>query len=625
MPLLNINYWNMKYIILIVLFPLTGILQAQNYQTTWSRCYGGTGNDVVRSIIPHDNGYLFFGSTNSHDGDVLNNPMDESLVGWLVGIDSIGNIEFDRCYTGFGEGANGYNILRIDSGYFLFGQSGPTNYSNLGGLQDGYWFAKTDQTFNIVWQEVFGGSGDEEPTSIILTEDSGVLGLGRTTSTDGDIEINYGYWDNWLVCLDEFGNKNWIKTIGCSKPDAPSQIILTYDSNYLFCSASSSIDTASLYCQGHDLLNEEAKLIKIDTTGEILWFQCYGGSHTDGFSDVLELEDGYICLGSSKSNDFDLQSHHGTPGQDADLWIAKTDLNGELQWSELYGGSHFDMGLKIFSKSKGGYTIFGHTKSQNGDVIGNTTIQRTYILWMLEIDENGELLYQKPFIELENLGSLDILQVSDYKYVIATTKITHGCHHTYPNVNDDIYVFEIQDMDEFIPSQPIGADEVCVEGNAETIYTANLVVDTMETQWQLIPEEAGTLIQLHDTALVQWNSNYSDTAWLQVRAVNEYGESSYSEFKQILLKDCTGFGEIQQKQLKTYPNPAQTFITFDLPVITSESKLQIKNIFGITVKEVSLLREQTQFVWDCSQILAGVYFYHTEIDGTNYSGKILIQ
>jgi hypothetical protein len=245
---------------------------------------------------------------------------------------------------------------------------------------------------------------------------------------------------------------------------------------------------------------------------------------------------------------------------------------------------------------------------------------------MIKIDENGNLIYQKPFSEFSFLrGECDFVKVSDYKYVAAVTRYSlDNCYSSPGNQNEDIYIFEIQDMDEFIPSQPIGADEVCVENNAESIYSTQLVVDTMNTQWLLIPEEAGEIINLHDSVRISWNQNYFDTVWLQVRAVNEYGESSYSEAKQILLKDCTGLGESHQKQLKAYPNPASSQITFELPQISKESFLHIQDMYGKTIAELPLFREQTQLVWDCSQISGGVYFYQTQINGEVYRGKIVV-
>jgi hypothetical protein len=531
----------MKYIIYLLVFFHFSNLHAQNYQISWSRCYGGSGHDEVRSIIPYNKGYLFFGNTMSHDGNVMNNPLIGSPVGWLVGLDSVGNIEFDKYYTGFGTHLFGYEIVKIDSGYYLFGNSGPDNYNT----NNGYWFAKTSLDFNIIWQKIFGGTCDDSPKSCVVTENGGIVGLGCTLSTDGDIDVNFGFWDNWLVSLNRNGDEDWIKTYGCYAVDEPFKIISTVDNNYMFCTTSFNVDSGNVYCSGHDFLEEEAKLIKIDTNGELLWTQCYGGSYVDVIFDIKEVEDGYICVGGSKSNDIDLQGHHGIPGVDMDLWILKTDEFGELQWSKLYGGSDWDDAHKVFKNATGGYTVFGYTKSQDGDVVGNTTIQRTFILWILKIDSNGELIYQKPFIELENLNiDMDVLKVSDFKYLVATTKISHGCNHTYPNINSDIYVFEIQDMDEFIPAQPFGADIVCLANTSKSYYSTQLVVDTMETQWLLIPGEAGIISQMHDSVFIHWNTNFADTAWLQVRAVNVYGESSYSVAKEIIVYAPLNFSTI---------------------------------------------------------------------------------
>ncbi len=79
------------------------------------------------------------------------------------------------------------------------------------------------------------------------------------------------------------------------------------------------------------------------------------------------------------------------------------------------------------------------------------------------------------------------------------------------------------------------------------------------------------------------------------------------------------------KLLNFYPNPANTQITFDLPSITKESLLHIIDPFGKTIDEFHLKTGQSQLKWNCNNISSGVYFYQTEIDGINYSGKILIQ
>ena len=98
-PILFFETTIMKNIILVILlFPI--YIFSQNFVMTWQQCYGGSEDDWVSSIISHKEGYLFFGSTHSHDGDITNNNCDGVGHGasWLVYIDNTGEIIFDSCY-----------------------------------------------------------------------------------------------------------------------------------------------------------------------------------------------------------------------------------------------------------------------------------------------------------------------------------------------------------------------------------------------------------------------------------------------------------------------------------------------------------------------------------------------
>lgn len=606
-----------KYLLIILsLLIFQGL--GQNFVMTWDQCYGGTIDDWVRSIIPHQNGYIFFGSTRSQDGDISNNP--EAHSAWLVQIDFQGNIIKDVCYPG-NDFNNGFKILPIEnSQFYLFGIS-----DHMMGESFGYWFARIDSNYNLIWQKTFGGSMGETSRGACISHTGGIIGAGLTNSSDGDIEEHFGFTDNWIVSVNPNGEKEWVKTYGNLKPESGGAIIPTSDGGYILCASGQNYKPGNIYCEGHDNMNLEAWLIKMDSAGQLEWHQCYGGSENDYFKDIIELEDGYIILGSSKSGNGDLPGHYGMSGESTDIWIMRTDLNGNMLWSKNYGGSDWDWGYRIFQNNNG-FTVFGTTTSNDYDVQGNSVQTNADIVWMFQVDDQGELIYQKPFDEIYPLSDFpDFLKTSEYKYMAAITRRSHGCYHTYPDINSDIYVFEIQDMDEYIPEQPNGPDEICLDNSTETYYSTQLVLDSMETQWLLEPEEAGNLLPLHDSVLIQWDTTYTDTAWLKVKALNEYGESSYSTAKQIIVKDCTGLGEISQKQLKTYPNPAHTRITFELPIITKESTLIISDVFGKTVIEISPVKGQAQIIWDCSQISNGVYFYCIEINGALYNGKILVQ
>jgi hypothetical protein len=61
----------------------------------------------------------------------------------------------------------------------------------------------------------------------------------------------------------------------------------------------------------------------------------------------------------------------------------------------------------ISENENGSFTIFGSTKSIDGDVQGNTNEYENNVVWMLTIDADGNLIYQKPFGELNALGFVD--------------------------------------------------------------------------------------------------------------------------------------------------------------------------------------------------------------------------
>ena len=527
----------MKKIILLIALFYSAFAFSQNFVMTWNHCYGGTADDDVHSIIPYKDGYLFFGTTKSHDGDVTNNPVGGAA--WLVHIDAVGNKVFDTCYVGMGGHANGIKILKNGTeGFYFLGDTSPNNPHN----SNGYWLAKADTNFNIIWQDVYGGSGQEMIRGGCLSHNGGIIEVGISASTDGDKEVSYGFHDDWAVNLNSDGSKNWIKTYGNAGVNEGGNIIQTSDGGYMLTASGQNRLPGNIYCEGHDETFFEAWAIKLNIDGEIEWSKCFGGSYGDSFNHVVEIEDGYIFTGVSMSYDGDLPGHYGEVDDAYDLWLVKTNKHGDIIWSKNYGGTDWDVPYKIFENTDNTNTILGITTSHNYDVQGNNAPNNYYAVWMLKIDENGDMIYQKPFDELFPISDFpDFIRISDYKYIAAVTKQLDGCHGFS---NEDIYIIEIQDLDEFIPSQPAGANNVCLGIETETYYSCILVVDTMETQWLLEPAEAGVITEIHDSVLIHWNIDFNDTAWLKVKSINQYGESSYSSTKEIIVYQPINLSEI---------------------------------------------------------------------------------
>ena len=92
----------------------------------------------------------------------------------------------------------------------------------------------------------------------------------------------------------------------------------------------------------------------------------------------MPLDDGYVFTGSTSS--------YGTMFYD--LWIIRTDLNGQITWDQIYGGTMIDIGRAIIQNgADGGFTIIGQTSSYGAG---------EYDFWLLKTNDNGIVPTDEP-------------------------------------------------------------------------------------------------------------------------------------------------------------------------------------------------------------------------------------
>ena len=138
----------------ITLLFFSNLLLSQPLQIIWQNCYGGSGSDWAYDLLEVDNGYFIAGTTNSPNGNTNYHGADD---GWLVKIDSVGSLIWEKCYGG----TKGDGIMRIlnsqDENYFLVGVA----YSSDGSISNDpypdshdYWVIKIDENGDILWDKL---------------------------------------------------------------------------------------------------------------------------------------------------------------------------------------------------------------------------------------------------------------------------------------------------------------------------------------------------------------------------------------------------------------------------------------------------------------------------------------
>jgi len=102
--------------------------------------------------------------------------------------------------------------------------------------------------------------------------------------------------------------------------------------------------------------DEDVYLVRTDAEGELLWFKTYGGADEDNGWSVRETPDGFVLAGFTKS--------FGAGG--FDCYLIKTDSDGNPEWSRTYGGETDDRCWGMALTSDGGFALVGETTSSGG-------------------------------------------------------------------------------------------------------------------------------------------------------------------------------------------------------------------------------------------------------------------
>jgi len=159
---------------------------------------------------------------------------------------------------------------------------------------------------------------------------------------------------------------------------------------------------------------------------EIQMQKCLGGSAHDRGTSIIQTNDGgSIVLGTTGSNDGDVAGGGFHGGYD--FWIVKLNENGAIQWQKCLGGSGSDTAYSIQQTSDGGYIVAGDTNSNDGDMAGSG-FHGGYDFWIAKLNEFGVIQWQKCLGGSNDDTARSIKQMHDGGYVVAGW--------TYSNDND---------------------------------------------------------------------------------------------------------------------------------------------------------------------------------------------
>ena len=192
------------------------------------------------------------------------------------------------------------------------------------------------------------------------------------------------------VSLLSYGQNNFFKMYSGSGYDRGEGIVQLEDSSYVVTGSSSSWGESS-----------QAFLLKIDTAGNYLWSQSFGGPESEEGRRVLYNADlGFYIAGFSNS----------FGSGDFDAYLVKTDLNGNKLWEKTYGKpSNWERINDAIWTKDSTILMVGEVQATNGSASD---------ILIIHADKNGDTLWTKTFGSIGEDRANTIISVQDSLFMI---------------------------------------------------------------------------------------------------------------------------------------------------------------------------------------------------------------
>jgi len=375
---------------------LSGMGTDLNAGIAFERIFGGPDSDRANSVrVTEDGGFILAGSTFLPDAEFSD--------ATLIKTDCYGQVEWSQVYGIEDWDEEFSEVIQTDDGYIAVGSKAYSKHYDPPDI----WVVKTNASGTVMWERNFGGKEADAASDIIATNDGGYLIAGsyqHDTIERTDV-------DAYLIKLDTNGNVEWEKKYGGTAGDKASTVRQVADGGYVFVG----------YTESYGAGEFDVYLVKLDANGNVIWYKTYGGPDWDMAGSIaLTNDNGYLIAGWT--------ANFGARARD--IYLVKTDADGNEQWHRLYGDEHKDEAHDVIATSDGGYLVVG--------ALENTYFSSEWRtdLYIIKTDASGDELWSKTYGDYNNECAFCAREVIDGGYIIS------GKTNSYGN-KSEIYLLKI--------------------------------------------------------------------------------------------------------------------------------------------------------------------------------------
>ena len=481
-------------------------------------------------------------------------------------------------------------VPSLDYGFLLAGASlSQSGMDGQTGTYD-YMLAKYSEDGQKQWTKFFGGKGIDHLKQIIPTYDGGYLlaGISNSAKNGAKSTENIGQFDIWLVKLDMGGAIQWQKTLGGLATERIRQIIRAGDGGYFIAGSSASgefIPSGNKLASPDIIIKQDDNfggldywLVKLDSDGNLVWQQTYGGQFNDELRQVVELPDGSLLLAGNSASPVSGNKNITGKGK-TDWWVLKTDRDGKALWQKSYGDTADD---KLFAMilTKDGNILFGG----NSTPIEKNKTKNSADIVLLKINPNGDTLWQTTFDNNGDDFLTNILQNPDGTLILGAYTAANRKLPVAGKGKDDFLLIKIK-------------------ANGNELWRRSIGTRKKEVLQKIIATRDGGYVLV--------GSSIKHTA---------KGDTD-SDF--LIVKIADKDKPLHEKlPLEAIPNPALSYTKAVIGKDYEKGRMQLLDLNGKILQTQTLNGERIVPV-NMNGYPAGIYIIHVTADKAESSVKVL--
>ncbi len=367
-----------KYHLVVTLFLLLQNLAAQSLGLIWEKTYDAGDLEYPAVVITSSDTSLLI------CGNKINT-VDGSSDILLILTDSFGNILWQKLYGGTGDDVSASASETPDKNYLVIGST--NSFSNMTSDYDIY-LLKLTMSGDTLWTKTVGtDSTYERAYSSIITSDNNILVVGSIQSFSNGIQ-------NMLVIkMDQNGNIIWEKSFGGDVVEIGESVLETADNGFIITGETTSFGIATPFYTN-------VYLVRIDANGDSLWTRYYGNTWYDYSRSIIAVD----------NNSYIVSGWYATNGAEvSDFYALRIQDNGDTTWTRLYGGGGWEYSYDIVKKGNNDFILIGNTNSSGAG---------SYDIYLVNIDSNGDTLWTKTFGSAIYENAKGALRTNDGNYIV---------------------------------------------------------------------------------------------------------------------------------------------------------------------------------------------------------------